>query len=506
MRRFRALCLVLFFFVIASGPGWAKTQGDPSVGALSPNARQLFLATMDLGDKQWNAKLGLLCGSPCSDGTVRESADYALGLLLRDGKGDTARAAQTINAVLGQQYHDPGKPFNGTYRRSTSDPYPPADAVIWRDFDPNWREFIGTTLLIIVKEFPDRLPAGLAARMDSAIVQSVAGEIKNGRLVPTYTNPALMYGILWQYAAGVGHHPEWVRQSSEWQKTVYRLFKENNTFYEYNSPTYCGVDLYALGLWRRYGTPVTQAMGITMEVALWHDLASFYNANLENISGPFDRAYGMDMRSYVSLVGIALRNVLDARLAPLPPLDPVIDPNTDHIGDVWLSPHFAILGVHVPADALQSFLAFQGKRVVTRKITSDRTAEAMIYKNVMYGGESTRKTKDISGDSQFHAATVQWRTPSGKIGWIELTKAPPVDVTVDEHGVNISCAGSVTLLIHAEGLSLASVKQGEWKLPGLDTHVTADARNFIATSSGHDVEVEYFDVTGMKLQIPASAR
>jgi hypothetical protein len=56
-------------------------------------------------------------------------------------------------------------------------------------------------------------------------------------------------------------------------------------------------------------------MGSDMEAALWSDLASFYNANLRNISGPFDRAYGMDMESYVSVVGMALRTVLDPHMA-----------------------------------------------------------------------------------------------------------------------------------------------------------------------------------------------
>jgi hypothetical protein len=204
---------------------------------------------MDLGDQRWDEGSSLLRDKPDSNPQVRESASYALGLLLRNGRGDNARAAKIINAVLAQQYNQPGMPFDGTFRRNLWEPNAPSNAVIWRDYDPNWREFVGTTFMIILEEFPDRLPSGLATKMDESIVHAVAGEIRNGRLVPTCTNPALMFGILWDFAAKRSHRTDWIAQSAVWQENVYNLFKKNGTFNEYNSPTYSGVDLYALSLW-----------------------------------------------------------------------------------------------------------------------------------------------------------------------------------------------------------------------------------------------------------------
>ena len=84
-----------------------------------------------------------------------------------------------------------------------------------------------------------------------------------------------------------------------------------------------------------------------MEAALWEDIASFYQADLHNLCGPYDRSYGMDMESYVSVVGVWMRTVLDAQNAPLPK----ITESTDHVADVWFAPHLAILGTQIPKDA-----------------------------------------------------------------------------------------------------------------------------------------------------------
>lgn len=498
----RKICwsyLLLFAVVVPFG------YAEPGLASLQPNAQQTFLDSMDWGDRYWDSQSKFL-RAPASEPLatlgrsprflVRESSWYALGLLLRNRQGDQARALETLDAVLAQQYNEPGKPWDGTFRRTPQEPEPPENAVMWKDYDPNWREFIGSTFAMILEEYPHRIPKEMAHRMDDSIVRAIDGEIKNLRLVPTYTNPALMYGFLWNFAAVRSHRADWIKQSTDWQESVYALFKKFGTFSEYNSPTYCGVDLYALSLWRRYGaTPHIRAIGSEMEAGLWRDLAAFYNANLRNISGPFDRAYGMDMESYISVVGLALRTVLDANQAPFPKLDPPVD----HVDDLWFAPQFAILGVQVPADAMQQFRTFQGERQVRRQIDEQRVATAWIGREIIYGGESTTKSRDVGAHSQFHPATVQWRTPSGKIGWIQLTKSPPLDAGADKSGLKISCAGDVHFRIYAPGVRIAGVKQKDWALPGLTVHVEADTRNFAVESGADAIELEYSGITGMTL-------
>jgi hypothetical protein len=155
---------------------------------------------------------------------------------------------------------------------------------------------------------------------------------------------------------------------------------------------------------------------------------------------------------------------------------------------------------------MKSFRGFQGDRTVTRRITAQRIATAVIDKQVMFGGESTQKTNGISGESQFHPATVQWRTPSGNIGWIQLTQAPPVDVTADETGLNISCTGDVRFRIHAEGIAVADISQTEWVLPGLTVHIKADTTKVTFGPGTQSVDVEYFGITRIRLNIPSTGR
>jgi len=480
---------------------------DPA--SLPANTRELFTQSMELGTHFWDDSATLLrnpsAGSnPKESGhyLVRESSWYALGLLLRDASGDRQRAAAILNVVLAQQYVTPGVKWYGTYRRSPEEPAPNRASKPFDGYDPNWRMFIGTTFAIILAEYPDRIPPELGQRMLVAIGRSIEGEIAEKRLVPSYSNIALMYGFLWDFAAQHLHRADWQQQSADWNESVYRLFTRYNAFFEYNSPTYCGVDLYGLALWRDYGsTQRMQAIGSEMEAALWRDLAGFYQPALRNISGPYDRSYGMDMESYVSVVGGWMRTALNANLAPLPPLMP----DTDHLADIWFAPHLAVLGTRIPADALEKMQRFAGPHLVRKQITDQRVATAWIGDHVIFGGESTGKTKDAGPTSQFHPATVQWRTPSGHIGWVQLVRSPMVDATADEHGLTISATGTLRWRIHAIGLTAASIAAGGWTLPGLGVQVTTDARSFrikIAKDAGNgSFDLVYSGLTTMRLDI-----
>jgi hypothetical protein len=354
---------------------------------------------------------------------------------------------------------------------------------------------------MILEDFPDRIPREMQRKLDDSIAQAVAGEILNDRLKPAYTNPALMFGFLLDFAGVRSRRPDWVAQAAAWQAGIYTSFNRFGAFDEYNSPTYSGVDLFALGLWRSYGSTASMRdMGTKMEAALWRDLAAHYNANLKNVSGPFDRAYGMDMQNYVSVVGVALRLQLGESLAPIPK----IEPQVDHGGDLWYALHFAILGVRIPPDAMQKFRSFQGERLIERRITEERVASSWIGSNAIYGGETTQKSKDVDSHSQFHPATVQWKLPSGEIGWIQLTQAPPIDVRADRNGLQISCSGDVTFRIHAPGMKTTDLKKSDWVLPGLAVHVTTDAGKFALDRETGFVDITYAAISGMNLRIVPS--
>lgn len=506
-----ALSLALAIASVAPQAAQAIAPHNLTPAKLDQNTRQTLELSMRSMESFWDASARLLrspdlrgpAHGPHAQYMVRETAWYALGLLMRDGQGDRQRAAEALEAVLKEQFVDSSKPWYGTFRRTPEEPTPSDSAVMWRNYDPNWREFVGTTLEMILIEYPSRIPAGLAQHMYAAIDRAIEGEMKHGRLVPSYSNIALMYGALWDFAAVHDNNAEWKQKSADWIEDVSKLFHQYNSFNEYNSPTYYGVDLYGLALWRTYGsTPHIRELGAGIEGTLWSDIAAFYHPGLRNIAGPYDRSYGMDMETYVGLVGVWMRMLLPADKAPLP----IPDEHTDHLPDLWFAPLFTVLGAKPDAAALAQIRTFSGEHSVRRQITEERTATAWIGDKVILGGEVTGQTKDAPANTQFHAATAQWRTPSGSIGWFYVLEAPKIDALVEKTRMEITADGAVVFRVKAAGAEREKITAGKWTLPGLTVTVEGDQKAFQVKEGtyyqpGDCFEITYFDMHHLTLVV-----
>jgi hypothetical protein len=330
--------------------------------------------------------------------------------------------------------------------------------------------------------------------MYHAIDIAIEGEIHAKRLSPRYTNIALLYGSLWDFAAAHNHRADWLQQSAAWTEDVYTIFAAHNSFLEYNSPTYYGTDLLGLALWRDFGsTPRIRTLGALMESTLWNDVADFYSAPLRNISGPYDRAYGMDMESYVAVMGVWIAAAVPQDRAPLPPLTQ----HTEHVFDVYSAPLILALGVQIPPAALAKLLAFPGPHLVTRQIDDHRRATAWIGSQAIWGGEFTTHTLTPTPKNQSHPVTVQWRTPAGPIAWIQLTTSPPIDATADAKGITIDTApGDITFHIFPAPAPDA-ITQKSWHLPGLHAEILTDAPTITTTPT----EVTYKNATHLRLNL-----
>lgn len=441
---------------------------------------------------------------------VRESSWYALGLLMRDRDGsrpvDAARALAVLSVVLDQQYVDPGVKWYGTFKRTPEESGPGSRDGAFTSYDPNWRHFVGTVLEAILIEYPERLPEPLQRRMYRAIDAAVTGEMHDTRLLPSYSNIALMYGALWDFAAVHDRNPQWLQSSAAWNQTVFDLFSRNRTFNEYNAPTYYGVDLYGLALWREYGSsPHMRQMARTMESGLWNDIATFYQPELRNLAGPYDRAYGMDMSTYVTPTGVWMRTVLPATLSPLPE-HPTLD--TYQVADLWFAPQVALLGTRVAPDTLARLSHFAGPRFVDRRIDKQRRATAWLGRQAMWGAEFTSLTKDTGNKTQFHPVDLQWRLPSGtgtanQIGWIALVKSPGIDAVAGPHGVSIQTTGDVSFRIFA-GTANEVPTRLAWRLPALTVTIDTDAAGFTtqpSTACKGCVDLTYKSVHTLRLNI-----
>lgn len=439
--------------------------------------RELLLASTGFADRRWDEATGLVWSPLAGEEKLhrtRESTWYALGLLERDGPGDTARALRIVEQILGFQYATPGQRWDGTFRRFLEEPRPAADARLWKDYDPNWRHFIGTTFVLMLERHAAKVPAELQLRLLDAIRRAVEGELTQGRAEPYHTNIRLMHGFLWSWAGARLGRADWIAGGERWLHEVAAAFGQHETFEEYNSPTYYGVDFYGLALARRYGaTEKIRTVGAQLEAALWRDVARFYHADLRNLAGPYDRSYGMDMRRYVSLTGVWMGLALPAELTPLPdPTGPM-----GHAHDFLATPLYVALGAQIPADVAPAFLSFQGERQLRRTITSARVATAWIARDVMIGGEITGGTfRADPSANQFHPATIHWRGAKNDVAWLKLHAAPALDAEAAKGTLTLTApaAGEWIFHVRAPGAPVENFSPTHWQLPGLSLLVESN--------------------------------
>lgn len=468
------------------------------------------------GDRWFDPAVGLLWNPAGSfapairDASVHvlpPSAWYAFGLLERDRPGDRDRACVVIEAVMAQQYDRPGTVWNGTFARFAESPEPGVEAREWIDYDPNWRQFIGTTFLLILRYHADRLDQVLRSRIEASIDLAVRGE-PEGRVDVRYTNIALLKAVLEiEHGARIGDAVI-VGRGERLARAVVERFDRYGTFDEYNSPTYAGIDLMALAMWRT--SPVSDVLateGRRLEAALWDELALYAHHGLGVLAGPYDRTYGLDLHRYLSVVGLWWWVVWGRGAAPLP--DVSADSIT-HGHDLLAGPVVARLAGPVPALADELFTRFEGVRQVERRIADDpeRIATAWLEEDLCLGAEGGVPGRPASG--QAAPATVHWRLPAtlsagSAVGTVRFacdddTSARATDgvlqIVTAPTGGQAAVAAFLVSTGGAVPLDVAMVGPGRWDLPGLTLRVHATGSLAAVEPFGDDLLVTYRALAG----------
>jgi hypothetical protein len=387
---------------------------------------------------------------------VRETSWWTLGLL---SEGEVSVASAALDAVLSHQYMAPGRVWHGTFRRTPLEPEPPDGPEIWRDYDPNWRQFIGTALALALLRFDHALDDPLVARMESAVRAAVAGEPPD-RVAPAYSNIALMRAWLDGFAGARFGDAGAAERGESLARAVVARFDSFGAFDEYGSPTYYGVDLYALALWRSHPwSDWWRSEGERLDAALWADIAAHYHAVMRNMCGPFDRAYGMDMREYVSLAGLWINDAV-GEAAPLRIPPPA------HRHDMCMLPVVQLLGSRVPSQAREHLLEFGGERLAEQCIDDERVATSWLSDAVIVGAEHACGRRAARG--QYHPATIHWLKPDGSVGWIRARSEAPLDAVARPGELEILCAGPVGF----ESSEQTDYGGDLWELDGLRVDVS----------------------------------
>ncbi len=403
---------------------------------------------------------------------VRETASYAVGLLERDGPGDRARAARALAAICAHQVDAPGHVAHGTWRRSPAEPWPGPTPREWIDYDPNWREFVGTAFALAL-DHEAKLDEDTIALVERALRRAAVGSLAR-EVAPDYTNIALMSAFLLDACGARFGEGAWQRRGAALGEAVAAAYRRGGAFPEHNSPTYYGVDLFGLALWRaRAPSPRLRALGEELEATLWRDLSRFYHAGLRNLCGPWTRAYGMDMTRYVGSLGAWIALATPGAPAPLPRLGDA----APHGHDFCWIPLIAALGSHPPDDVREALVSFPGEHGVTQTITEHprRVASAWLGERVMAGGEHS------SGRPvhwQHHPATLHWALPEGGVGWLRLVTTAPVDAVAERGRLRARVHTGLAWLRAAEipvwlehspapAVPLPFRDGARWALPGL---------------------------------------
>lgn len=400
---------------------------------------------------------------------VRNSIWYATGLMMRQNTNDVRHALKIIDTVLEYQLDDPEKVFHGTFYRNPSEPYPPNNPIQWDHYDPNWREFICTVFIVLIIEFQELIPKNLIDKMNHSILLAAQGSYSR-KVSPEYTNISLMCTFLLDFAGRKFKNNEWKQYALSLGREIHRLFERNKTFNEFNSPTYYGVDLYALALWRKYGSSTEyQSLGQSMELDLWRDIAQFYHAEMRNLCGPYDRSYGMDMLNYIASVGLWISTTVPIKLAPLPNVNQPFN----HSGDYYFFPMVALLGTNIPDETVAHLKAFHGEKYLNRTIEPKRTVSSWLSENLMLGTESnllnTKRSKQLS--NQFHPATAHWFTSEKNLAWLKCKSNNSLIIQCSPY--KISLYGSNNQLceyifeIKAHNISPSMVDPYVWRFPGM---------------------------------------
>ena len=477
---------------------------------------------------------------------VRESLYYALALMIREDVGARETIERVLQSVLALQIDAPGEIFHGVFRHSPLEPMPPMDQldfrrlglygrywadctheqvtdafhqklkadpaladharqieallrqslletvpVVWDTYEPNLREFALMCFAMLLEHGEKSLNGGTVQALKRGVRLAMEGAITRSQtnFTPLNTNIQCMHIFLLDYFGARMNVPAWQDYALSYAQGMVDRYRECHACAEFNSPTYCGVDLSTLGFVRRYSaSEPLKALAAELEEGIWRDMAEFYNPAMRNFCGPYSRAYELDMGVHTCFCDM-LYWALGEKAFPWHPfsIESVINP-------------LMLLGsVRIPEDARGQFLTPKRDAVLYHRFRelSERgepgnnsalcTATGWITPDLMTGALSGSENPSY----QLHPLVVFWRQETG-LGTIKLLRSLPDGEMTHLHTVYFDGKADrnhLTMDIHADvrrdvdiffeiecdGLDRAEFKEQEWRLPGLKASLSCRA-------------------------------
>ncbi|KAF3396507.1 hypothetical protein F1880_007338 [Penicillium rolfsii] len=413
---------------------------------LTQQSQQLLDQSMSLMDDIYDADASYLnyFYYPLAAGAheTRSTVWYSVGLLQRNQGTDRDEAIKILKNVIGGQEKNESVLWYGDYTVYPEQPTvgsPAYDPVIYNSWDPNWRGFIGTALILIYEEFGNLLPADVKHLVIESLYNNTIGDsyrvggVDNDNLYPAYSNAWLMRTVATSW---MGHYLKDANMTSAGDADAQEfldLFDRNHTLSEFNGPTYAGVSLYALTIAAKYLSHTTAVIGQHAERVIqdiWGYESQLWNPNMRNFAGPWDRSYGYDMNKYVAIMSIWIWSLVGKEQvwqtkAPIWSMT--------HADDFEIAPLIAVLSKFhkklVPDAALKRLTSFSGEHTYhghTYAPPADyepRNITTWVSSNLTIGTDSFNQS-NVGGyskdSSSFSPSVVQWIRPGGSIGYFNL--------------------------------------------------------------------------------------
>lgn len=438
-----------------------------------------------------------------NEASLRSMTRLAEALLFRNEGDDQQNAEKILRWILKNQYTDEKSEYYGMWKTN----------ALNDRHDQNWREFVGCDLIIIYNFYQQVLPADLVEGIKTGLIHAAKGALKRN-VGADYTNISVMSAFLMDYVGNNFDIKDLKVGGLQKATEIYRLFNRHQTFSEYNSPTYYGVTLIGLALWRVLASEQVKKMGLELEEALWTEIGSNYHPRFRNLTGPYFRAYGMDMRKYYSIAGIWIAIALDAeKQAPLPRGKGAKEEEMSNIAPIL---H---LGLSIPKSVLQGLKEFTPgepkERLVTSKILGDtlKRITTMIHSEWMMGG----LWGNLRPWNQIKTGTIHWQNSNAETEWLLVPGDGKTNVRVTKASMAIFRADekstSFSLYIYARDLKQFNIADKVWKFPTMELTVNTKLKKSWARITDHKVlyeacaiSEEYPAVLKITFQVPANWR
>lgn len=419
----------------------------PALAALTGEAKAMLEDSLAWMDRFWDPRINQLYdleSKAAMNHETQPSIWYAVGLLARNNGDDAANAEAIISYVIADQFKNPADLWYGDYTREPEEPdvgtavYPPK---AYGSYDPNWRGFIGLSLITMYEDFGDLLSQPIKDLMLESLFNCSVGDSYRGggvngdNLYPSYSNPAIMRAVGTGWTGRQTGDENMTQAGEDYAKEIIELWDMHDTLSEFNSATYTGISLFGLTLWCKYmpEDSILAQRGPDMLRGVWNTTSQLWNANMRNLAGPWDRSYSFDMTISLGYLSLWLAPIIGREESGLHQYPEIMS----HARDWGWAP---VVAVHsefhnsLLSDELKDSLkVFEGERtwegqayyppfdLDTRNITT------WLDENLMIGAQSYHtqsKNGPSNNNGQFHPAVAQWKYADDRIGWLSVRFHP----------------------------------------------------------------------------------